>query len=108
MSDLYYMIAFTMAFVLFFMFIMTIRFFLMQNEEYHWINFVGIEKWFEISSLDEDGSWVDYEADNTIYLNNIPNSCNWEEYWADKKLSVYCFTDLKESWPGFYNSRWYR
>lgn len=81
--------------------------------------------WLDIKSLDDREDMEDSE--NTVYIQDdifgswdfqrvcgnvddddstTPN--NIYSWWANMHKSVYCLAELKESWPWFYEWRWFR
>ncbi len=98
MSNVYYMLTFTIVFALVVLLVFTIRSFIVPHSNYHWISFVWIDKDFDIQTL----SNLDYDAENTIFVDEIPDACE-----EDSNQSIYCLSELKEMW-WFYSGRWYK
>ena len=124
MSELMYMLTYTLVFILFFSFLRVVNLFVSQYEENHWINFVGMTG-FSIESIEDAEDMRDSE--NTIFIQeDIYTSGDFQEvcwnvddddittpdwlysWWAGMEVSPYCLSELKESWPWFYEWRWYQ
>ncbi|MBS8122386.1 putative pectinesterase, partial [Candidatus Vampirococcus lugosii] len=98
MSNIYYMLTFTIMFSLVVLLVFTIRSFMLTNDAYYGVSFVSINKNYQIDTLDN----IDYDSENIIFVKNIPQSCI-----DDSNHSIYCLSDLKKK-GGFYNGKWFK
>jgi len=92
MSEIVYKLFFFVMLVMFFSFGFFIKVRLDYWRNFHWLDFVWIDKDFIITT------WkIDYSNRNIIYVNKIPNQCkNWN------KNSIKCLAALKRQ-VGIYN-----
>lgn len=87
MSEIAYKLAFFMMLIIFFSFWFLVKLKLGYREQFHWLDFVGINKNFLIKTWN-----ISFKNINIIYIYtwNIPQECKWE--W---KKSIKCLAKLK-------------
>jgi len=92
MAEIVYKLFFFMMLVIFFSFGFLIKVKLDYWKNYHWLDFLSIDKDFTISTW-----WADFRTNNIIYVWIKPSECEWIN-----KNSIRCLSELKKQ-GGVYN-----
>ena len=98
MLEIVYKLFFFMMLVIFFSAGFMVKEKLEYWKNFHWLDFIWIDKDFTISTW-----WADFRAKNIIYVSSIPNSCQ-----GKNKNSISCLVALKKqtwvyNWLSFFS-----
>jgi len=98
MAEIVYKLFFFMMLVMFFSFGFMVKLRLSYWKNYHWLDFLSIDKNFTISTW-----WSDFRINNVIYVKNYPDEC---KTW--NKNSIRCLSSLKKemwvyNWLAFFS-----
>lgn len=99
MSQIYYLMGFTLVFSIFLVFAFIVYSFVSNYQEYHWLSFVDVGTGYQIKEID---NWADRAATWAIQVPDIPSTCD------DEKMqdTIYCLRDLRDWW-WYYNDKWF-